>query len=60
VLATTDNFQRWSKDGSRDAADRATAIHRQLLADFEPPPLDEGVRAEVDAFADRRRRELGD
>ena len=60
VLATTDNFQRWSKDGSRDAADRATAIHRQLLADFEPPPLDEAVRDEVDAFADRRRRELGD
>jgi len=60
VLATTDNFQRWSKDGSPDAAERATAIHRQLLADFEPPPLDEAVRAEVDAFADRRRRELGD
>lgn len=60
VLATTDNFQRWSKDGSPDAAERATAIHRQLLADFEPPPLDEAVRDEVDAFADRRRRELGD
>ena len=60
VLATTDNFQRWSKDGSPDAAERATTIHRQLLADFEPPPLDEAVRDEVDAFADRRRRELGD
>ena len=60
MLATTDNYQRWTKDGSRDAATRATAIYQQLLADYEPPPLDDGIRAELDEFVTRRRAELGD
>jgi trimethylamine--corrinoid protein Co-methyltransferase len=60
LLATTDNFQRWTRDGSLDAATRATAIYQQLLADYEPPPLDDGIKAELDEFVTRRRAELGD
>jgi trimethylamine--corrinoid protein Co-methyltransferase len=60
LLATTDNFQRWTKDGALDAAARATGIYEGLLADYEPPPLDGAVRDELDAFVTRRRSELGD
>ena len=60
LLATTDNFQRWSKDGGLDAAARATGIYQQLLADYEQPPLDDAVRAELDELVTRRRAELGD
>ncbi len=59
-LATTDNFQRWSKNGALDAAARATGIYQQLLADYEAPSLDEAIRAELDEFVVRRRTELGD
>ncbi|MGI9186458.1 MAG: trimethylamine methyltransferase family protein [Gaiellales bacterium] len=59
-LATTDNFQRWSKDGALDAAARATAIYERMLAEYEPPPLDDAIRTELDEFVVRRRAELGD
>jgi trimethylamine--corrinoid protein Co-methyltransferase len=60
LLATTDNYQRWSKDGGLDAAARATGIYQQLLADYEQPALDDAVRLELDEFVTRRRAELGD
>ena len=59
-LATTENFQRWSSNGSLDAAQRATAIWQRMLEEYEPPPLDDAVREELDAFVIRRRAELGD
>jgi trimethylamine---corrinoid protein Co-methyltransferase len=60
LLATTDNFQRWSRDGSLDAERRAMPIVDELLARYEPPPLDEPTRDAVDDYVQRRRRELGD
>ena len=60
LLATTDNYQRWSKDGGLDAAARATGIYQQLLADYEQPAMDEAMRAELDELVTRRRTELGD
>lgn len=59
-LATTENFQRWTANGSQDAATRATAIYQRILEEYEPPPLDDAVRAELDAYVVRRRAELGD
>ena len=59
-LATTENFQRWSSNGSLDAAQRATAIWQRMLEEYQPPPLDDAVREELDAFVIRRRAELGD
>ena len=60
LLATTDNFQRWSKDGALDAAARATGIYQRMLEEYEPPPLDQAIREELDEFVERRRVELGD
>ena len=50
---------RWSQD-TEDTAARAGEIWRKKLEDFEPPPLDDAIRAELDDFVTRRRRELGD
>jgi trimethylamine--corrinoid protein Co-methyltransferase len=60
LLATTDNFERWTRNGAQDAATRATAIYQGMLAEYIEPALDPDVRAEIDAYVDRRRRELGD
>ena len=59
-LATTDNFQRWSKNGGLDAAARATGIYEGLLADYEQPPMADAMREELDEYVVRRRTELGD
>ena len=48
----------WAEDP--DTAARAGDIWRKRLDDFSPPPLDDAIRAELDDYVTRRRRELGD
>jgi trimethylamine--corrinoid protein Co-methyltransferase len=60
LLSSTANFERWLKLGGKDAAARAADIWRARLDAFEPPPLDAAIRAELDDYVQRRRRELGD
>jgi trimethylamine--corrinoid protein Co-methyltransferase len=60
MLSSTANFERWLKLGGKDTAARASDIWRAKLAAYEPPPLDDAIRAELDDFVVRRRRELGD
>lgn len=60
LLSSTENFDRWSRNGGRDATARAAELWRKQLSEFEPPPLDETIRAELEEFVVRRRAELGD
>jgi trimethylamine--corrinoid protein Co-methyltransferase len=60
LLSSTANFERWLKLGGKDAAARAGDIWRAKLADFEAPPMDEAIRAELEDYVIRRRAELGD
>jgi len=59
-LSSSDNYDRWMRQGAKDAASRASDIWKKKLADYEQPPLDESVRAELEAYVVRRRAELGD
>ncbi|GGL31043.1 trimethylamine methyltransferase family protein [Phycicoccus endophyticus] len=59
-LSSSENYERWVRNGSQDTAERAGTIWRQRLEEYEQPPLDEAVRAELEEFVVRRRRELGD
>jgi len=60
MLSSTANFERWLKLGAKDTAARAGEIWRKKVDEFTPPPLDDAIRAELDDFVTRRRRELGD
>ncbi|HWD65708.1 MAG TPA: trimethylamine methyltransferase family protein [Solirubrobacteraceae bacterium] len=60
LLSSTENFDRWTKRGSRDTTARAGELWRSSLESYEAPPLDDGVRAELEEFVNRRRTELGD
>ena len=60
LLSSTANFERWLKLGAKDTAARAGEIWRAKLDSFEPPALDDTIRAELADFVQRRRRELGD
>jgi trimethylamine--corrinoid protein Co-methyltransferase len=60
LLSSTSNFERWQRLGAKDTAARAGDIYKAKLEAFEPPPLDEAIRAELDDYVVRRRRELGD
>ncbi|MBD0318433.1 MAG: trimethylamine methyltransferase family protein [Thermoleophilia bacterium] len=60
ILSSTENYERWSRRGGKDAAARATEVWTKTLEEYEEPPLDEGVKAELEEFVTRRRAELGD
>jgi trimethylamine--corrinoid protein Co-methyltransferase len=60
LLSSTENFERWNRLGARDATERAGELWRTTLEEYEQPPLDDGIRAELDAYVTRRRTELGD
>jgi trimethylamine--corrinoid protein Co-methyltransferase len=51
-------FEAWLAQGELDAPQRAHAIWKQLLAEYAPPPLDQGIREALEAYSQRREREL--
>src|SRR4029079_6157507 len=60
LLSSSENFERWTRNGGNDAAARASKIYQDKLTAYEQPPLDEAIRAEMEEFVVRRRAELGD
>ena len=60
LLSSSENYERWMRNGGRDAATRAGEIYRKRLEEYTPPPLDDAVRAELEEYVVRRRAELGD
>ena len=59
MLSDWRNFETWHEDGALDATQRANGIWKQLLADYEEPPMDDAIRAELTDFVERRRAEGG-
>ncbi len=60
LLSSTANYERWLKLGGKDATARASDIVAKKLEEYEQPPLDDAIRAELEDFVTRRRAELGD
>src|SRR5215207_5696136 len=60
LLSSTENFDRWTKNGGNDAAERATQLYKEQLENYEQPPIDDTVRDELRDYVARRRIELGD
>jgi trimethylamine---corrinoid protein Co-methyltransferase len=60
LLSSAENYERWMRNGAVDTAGRATKIYQQTLENYQQPPLDEAIRAELEEYVVRRRAELGD
>jgi trimethylamine--corrinoid protein Co-methyltransferase len=60
AIASTENFERWKRNGSLTQADRAGEAWRASLERYEQPTLDADVDAELREFIARRAVELGD
>jgi trimethylamine---corrinoid protein Co-methyltransferase len=60
LLSSTENFERWKRNGGSDAAERATAVWQAALERYEQPPMEPALRQELEAYVTRRRGELGD
>jgi trimethylamine--corrinoid protein Co-methyltransferase len=60
LVSSTENYERWNRNGGNDTATRATAIWKKTLEEYEEPAMDDGLREELQAYVNRRRTELGD
>ena len=59
IVSDWSNFGQWTDNGSLTATQRANAVWKKVLADFEPPAMDVAVRDELDSFIERRTAEGG-
>ena len=55
TTANNDSFEQWFEEGSVEAEDRATAQWQTMLAEYEPPALDDATDQELLAFIATRK-----
>ncbi len=60
VLSDSSSFEQWRDAGESRTEDRAAALYREVLANYEPPPIDDAVDAELCEFVARRKSEMPD
>ena len=55
AVADNNSFEQWESEGGLDAAARANRLWKDMLARYEPPPIDEGVDEALRAFIAERK-----
>jgi trimethylamine--corrinoid protein Co-methyltransferase len=53
------NYEAWQLSGSVWTAERAHRMFKEIIASFEPPAMDDGIREELADFVTRRKAEGG-
>jgi trimethylamine--corrinoid protein Co-methyltransferase len=59
ILSDWRNYENWRLAGAQTAEQRANAIWKQALAEFQPPPLDPAITEALEAFVAKRKEEGG-
>ena len=60
TVADNNSFEQWTADGGVDAAQRANKIWKQMLEDYQPPVLDEGIEDGLTDFMNVRKESFKD
>ena len=56
IVSDRQNFERWQENGSKDTALRANAVWKQLLLDYQKPPIDPAVEEALTSYVEWRKR----
>ncbi|MEL6962435.1 MAG: trimethylamine methyltransferase family protein [Pseudomonadota bacterium] len=59
LLSDWRNFESWEEAGQPLTVDHASRLVSELLAGYQPPPLDSAISDELDAFIAKRREAGG-
>jgi trimethylamine--corrinoid protein Co-methyltransferase len=59
-IADNNSVEQWREEGSKDAATRANALWKTMLAKYEAPPLDQAKDEAIREFIDRRKASMPD
>lgn len=58
-LSDWTNYEAWNLQGGVWTAERAHKMYKDIIAEFEAPPIDEGIKEELQAFVAKRKEEGG-
>ena len=59
-IADNNSFEQWTEDGALDAPQRANAIWKRMLAEYEAPPIDPAIDEALMEFMIRRKASMPD
>jgi trimethylamine--corrinoid protein Co-methyltransferase len=59
-VADNNSYEQWQENGSLDAAQRANAIWKRMLREYEAPPIDPGVDEGLLEFIAKRKASMPD
>ena len=59
LISNWDNYDTWIERGRETAPGKANRIWKQLLGDYQKPPLDPAIDDALKDFVARRKREIG-
>ena len=60
TTADNESFERWESEGAQDAATRANAQWKRMLAEYEAPAIDDALDAELCEWIDRKKASFPD
>ena len=60
TLADSNSYEQWLEEGELSAAQRANAVWKQMLNDYQPPPLDDDADQAMIEYIGRRKSEEPD
>jgi len=59
-ISDNSSFEQWESEGAKDAVQNAYERWHQMLAEYEPPPLDEEIDARLTAWIAERKAAVPD
>ena len=58
MLSNSENVESWEEAGSKDMRQRAYERWNKMLQEYQQPPIDEAKREELEAYVEKRKREI--
>jgi trimethylamine--corrinoid protein Co-methyltransferase len=59
-IADNNSFEQWESEGAQDAAQRANALWKRMLREYEAPAIDPGVDEAVQEFIAKKKAAVPD
>ena len=60
TIADNNSFEQWQEEGSKSAEERASTLYKKWLADYEAPPLDQGIEEALQDFIGKKKASMPD
>jgi trimethylamine--corrinoid protein Co-methyltransferase len=60
AIPDSNSFEQWESEGSKEAVTRAHERWRQMLSDYQAPPLDDQIDHELQSWIEQRKRSFPD